>query len=72
MGGKVQSDPLPPMSQRWGRGYCSNTKQNKKFATKMHYAYSCRPEHILPVRYHCGGWSEEVYSCILISYMVYL
>jgi hypothetical protein len=25
-----------------------------------------------PVRYHCGGWSEEVNSCILISYMVYL
>jgi hypothetical protein len=23
-------------------------------------------------RYHCGGWSEEVNSCILISYMVYL
>jgi hypothetical protein len=24
------------------------------------------------VSYHCGGWSEEVNSCILISYMVYL
>jgi hypothetical protein len=25
------------------------------------------------VRYHCGGWSEEVNSCIsIISYMVYL
>jgi hypothetical protein len=24
------------------------------------------------VRYHYGGWSEEVNSCILISYMVYL
>jgi hypothetical protein len=24
------------------------------------------------VCYHCGGWSEEVNSCILISYMVYL
>ncbi len=24
------------------------------------------------VRYHCGGWSEEVNSCILNSYMVYL
>ncbi len=24
------------------------------------------------VRYHCEGWSEEVNSCILISYMVYL
>jgi hypothetical protein len=28
---------------------------------------------IASVRYHCGGWSEEVNSCILIlSYMVYL
>ncbi len=27
---------------------------------------------IIPVRYHCGGWSEEVNSCILNSYMVYL
>jgi hypothetical protein len=26
----------------------------------------------LVVRYHCGGWSQEVNSCILISYMVYL
>jgi hypothetical protein len=27
---------------------------------------------VLLVCYHCGGWSEEVNSCILISYMVYL
>ncbi len=27
---------------------------------------------ISTVPYHCGGWSEEVNSCILISYMVYL
>ncbi len=27
---------------------------------------------IIIVRYHCGGWSEEVNSRILISYMVYL
>jgi hypothetical protein len=27
---------------------------------------------VITVRYHCGGWSEEVNSCILISYMVYL
>jgi hypothetical protein len=24
------------------------------------------------VRYHCGGWPEEVNSCALNSYMVYL
>ncbi len=27
---------------------------------------------IISVRYHCGGWSEEVNSCIFNSYMVYL
>jgi hypothetical protein len=27
---------------------------------------------IILVRYHCGGWSKEVNSCILNSYMVYL
>jgi hypothetical protein len=27
---------------------------------------------VVNVRYHCGGWSEEVNSCILISDMVYL
>jgi hypothetical protein len=24
------------------------------------------------VRYHCGEWPEEVNSCVLNSYMVYL
>jgi hypothetical protein len=37
----------------------------------------CEPSRLCSVlvivRYHCGGWSEEVNSCILIiSYMVYL
>ncbi len=27
---------------------------------------------ILAVRYHCGGWPEEVNTCFLNSYMVYL
>ncbi len=27
---------------------------------------------IVLVRYHCGGWPEEVNSCFLNSYMVYL
>jgi hypothetical protein len=27
---------------------------------------------VLLVRYHCGGWPEEVNSCVLNSYMVYL
>ncbi len=26
----------------------------------------------LIVRYHCGGWSVDINSCILNSYMVYL
>jgi hypothetical protein len=29
--------------------------------------------NIVPVRYHCGGWSEELNSRILLlAYMVYL
>ncbi len=27
---------------------------------------------VICVRYHCGGWPEEVNSCVLNSYMVYL
>jgi hypothetical protein len=27
---------------------------------------------IVTVRYHCGGWPEEVNTCFLNSYMVYL
>ncbi len=27
---------------------------------------------VVSVRYHCGGWPEEVNSCLLNSYMVYL
>jgi hypothetical protein len=33
---------------------------------------SCLGDVVSTVRYHCGGWSEEVNSCILNSYMVYL
>ncbi len=39
---------------------------------KIHKQGMAHPAGNLPVRYHCGGWSEEVNSCILISYMVYL
>jgi hypothetical protein len=28
--------------------------------------------NISTVRYHCGGWPEEVNTCYLNSYMVYL
>jgi hypothetical protein len=27
---------------------------------------------VMVVRYHCGGWPEEVNTCFLNSYMVYL
>jgi ribosomal protein L44E len=27
---------------------------------------------VVIVCYHCGGWHEEVNSCVLNSYMVYL
>jgi hypothetical protein len=37
------------------------------------FAFVCiHTSYIGTVRYHCGGWSEEVNSCILNSYMVYL
>jgi hypothetical protein len=29
-------------------------------------------KYIITVRYHCGGWPEEVNPCDLNSYMVYL
>ncbi len=28
--------------------------------------------HKMSVPYHCGGWPEEVNTCFLNSYMVYL
>ncbi len=37
-----------------------------------HYIYVISLFDILLVRYHCGGWPEEVNSCFLNSYMVYL
>ncbi len=36
------------------------------------HSYTVYNVSIVHVRYHCGEWSEEVNSCILISYMVYL
>ncbi len=39
---------------------CFNFKSAEIFKFKVH------------VCYHCGGWSEEVNSCILNSHMVYL
>jgi hypothetical protein len=36
------------------------------------YTNYIQSDYLVVVRYHCGGWSEEVNSCILISYMVYL
>ncbi len=27
---------------------------------------------VVAVRFHCGGWPEEVNTCFLNSYMVYL
>ncbi len=36
------------------------------------YTYSKFIRSYPTVRYHCGGWPEEVNSCFLNSYMVYL
>jgi hypothetical protein len=44
-----------------------------KFDELIKYVWTQLFGHVIVhVRYHCGGWSEEVNSCILISYMVYL
>jgi hypothetical protein len=45
-----------------------HTKVCFKKPTAIHLAFKIANS----VRYHCGGMSEEVNSCILISYMVYL
>jgi hypothetical protein len=40
---------------------------------KNFYKVCSQSYHDVIVRYHRGGWSEEVNSCILfLSYMVYL
>ncbi len=36
------------------------------------YVYNFTFILLLIVRYHCGGWPEEVNTCFLNSYMVYL
>ncbi len=49
---------------------CKKTDQDLSFSFP---GYFLQNAVFLIVRYHCGGWSEEVNSCILIiSYMVYL
>ncbi len=49
----------------WGGHHITRAQNGREFFKKMLYVVS--------VRYHCGGWSEEVNSCILIfSSMVYL
>jgi hypothetical protein len=44
-------------------------------STKIHLEFKLNAKNlvVVDVRYHCGGWSEEVNSCIsILSYMVYL
>ncbi len=49
---------------------CRNEKRNNIKNLKL---ANLKANYYEIVRYHCGGWSEEVNSCILIlSYMVYL
>ncbi len=61
-GSIVKKHRIPdPDLQHWG---------NKYREEEMSYS---KEIIVRIVRYHCGGWSEEVNSCILIlSYMVYL
>ncbi len=57
---------------KWSEGELLDLKpdgNNFLYCSSMKNFFPC----IQIVRYHCGGWSEEVNSCILIiSYMVYL
>jgi hypothetical protein len=40
---------------------------------RQNFDYFLNIREVICVRYHCGGWSEEVNSCIwILSYMVYL
>jgi hypothetical protein len=48
-------------------------KQHHKIITTSFSSQNpSRARGQLIVRYHCGGWLEEVNSCVLNSYMVYL
>jgi hypothetical protein len=50
----------------------SGTDRQQHKWPKMQQPQQKKEEDDHIVRYHCGGWSEEVNSCILIiSYMVY-
>jgi hypothetical protein len=46
--------------------------ENNNFVNNQNKIFESISIEIIYVRYHCGGWSEEVNSCILNSYMVYL
>ncbi len=57
------------------RCYWLNGKNIKIYAQKEMFfssKYLSQTSQLIIVRYHCGGGSEEVNSCILISYKVYL
>ncbi len=45
--------------------------ENQSFKNPEVWAKECRWQNV-SVRFHCGGWPEEVNSCFLNSYMVYL
>jgi hypothetical protein len=59
----------------------SVSSSTKTFAQPLDFKPFCQQDkinsyfcsHIIHVRYHCGGWSEELNSRILLlAYMVYL
>jgi hypothetical protein len=49
---------------------CLNPIQKAHFQTVLDMSLNFHLD--LLVHYHCGGWPEEVNSCVLNSYMVYL
>jgi hypothetical protein len=60
----------------WGRegDYSIPPSMSHLYAVmcKLGYADGDYSQEEGVVRYHCGGWPEEVNTCFLNSYMVYL
>jgi hypothetical protein len=72
-GKQIDVQPIQELKQRKDGHAFDTTAQTKKhmnFTLKLHKQKSILQTVV--VRYHCGGWPEEVNTCFLNSYMVYL
>ncbi len=58
------------------KNHCTLVQTKAMHANAMHanivHTGSVHVRAVHTVRYHCGGWPEEVNTCFLNSYMVYL